>query len=309
MYGVTCEDLPEPHVFTLSKNTRSVRVVNSELPRLTLIHLIQQINGCSALRVLQLSHTNLRGCLSGFLPDPHPGLPELEKLTLKRTELNKDDLQHLLSVAYKLQKLHELDLSGYTLTGCLSSFLPDPHPGLPELMKLNLQSTVLNKEDLHHLSHITHSKKLPNLQILGLSNNTLTGRLSSFLPDPHPGLPELEEVILWCTALNKDDLHHLTHLIQTHKLPRLKVLDLEYNRLSEMEMDVEHLIKACVNHHQRELKLGLSGHQLSETFKEKWKQRCTFHFNSVNVPPQYSVTYLHNKKNSFQPKMKKKHIY
>ena len=274
MECVRCVDLPEPHVFTISKNTESMQITECKLPAETLTHLMQQIKGCSALRVLDLSWTTLTGCLSGFLPDPHPGLPKLEVLNLRSTVLNKDDLQHLLSITYKLPKLHKLDLLGNTLTRCLTSFVPDPHPGLLELRELDLVNTELNKEDLQHLSHITQYNKLPSLQCLDLSRNTLTGCLTSFLPDPHPGLPELEKLNLKRTALNKEDLHHLTHLIQTHKLPGLKVLDLEGNRLSKMEADVEHLIEACVNHHQRELKLWLWYNGLSEAFEKKWKRRC-----------------------------------
>ena len=216
--GIRCENLPEPRVFTISKNTESMEIIFCKLPTETLSHLMQQIKGCSALRVLDLSWT--------------------------------------------------------ILTGRLSYFLPDPHPGLPELETLKLRSTGLNKEDLQHLSHITQYNKLPSLQCLDLSWHTLTGCLTSFLPDPHPGLPELEKLNLEHTALNKEDLQHLTHLIQTHKIPGLKDLNVEGNRLSEMEMDVEHLIESCVNHHQRELELILWFNGLSGAFVKKWKQRC-----------------------------------
>ena len=332
MNSIRWEDLPEPHVFTISKNTESIKIISCKLPTETLSHLLQQINGCSALRVLDLSYVTIKGCLYSFLPDPHPGLPKLEVLNLRGTVLNKEDLQHLLSITYKLPKLHKLDplgktltrcltsfvqylhpgllelreldledtklikedlqhlshitqynklpslqclnLSDNTLTGCLTSFLPDPHPGLLELRELDLENTKLNKEDLQHLSCITQSNKSPKLEILDLSRNTLTGCLTSFLPDPHPGLPELEKLNLQCTALNKEDLQHLTRLIQTHKLPGLKDLDLQGNRLSEMETDFEHLIEACVNHHQTELWLWLWGNGLSGSFVKKWEQRC-----------------------------------
>ena len=387
---VICEDLMEFLVSNIGKNIESLKIRCCELPTETLSHLMQQINGCSTLRVLDLSWTTVTGCFSGFLPEPHPGLPKIEVLNLWETELYKDDLQHLLSMTYKLPKLHKLDLSHKTLTGCLSSFLPDPHPGLPVLEELKLSRTALNKEDLKRLFSIIQLKKLPKLQVLDLSDNSLTGSLSRFLPDPHPGLPELEklclintqlnkkdlqhlshitqynklpllrclglsgntltgclscvipdnhqglpqleELNLWNTALNKDDLKHLSHitqsnklpkvrvldlsqitlmgclsslipdnhyglpkleglglvnsalnqndlthlshLIQTHKLPGLKDLNLWRNRLSEMETDVEHLIEACVNHHQRELVLGLWINGLSDAFEKKWEQRC-----------------------------------
>ena len=386
LYMVGCKDLPEPHVFTISKNTESMGITFCQLPTETLSHLMQQINQCDALRVLDLSGTTLTGRLSSFLPDPHPGLPELETLNLIHTALNKEDLQHLshitqsnklpklkvldlsknaltgclasfvpdphsgllelenldlrntalskddlqylshttdsnklpkltltldrshnsflpdphpelpeletLKLRYtglnkedlqhlshitqynKLPKLRSLDLSDNTLTACLTSFLPDPHPGLLELRELDLENTELNKEDLQHLSYITQYNKLPSLKCLDLSWHILTGCLTSFLPDPHPGLPELEKLNLERTALNKEDLQHLTHLIQTHKLPGLKDLNLWRNRLSEMETDFEHLIEACVNHHQRELKLRLWYNSLYDDFEKKWEQRC-----------------------------------
>ena len=267
LFKVKCEDLPESHVFTISKNTESMEITFCILPAEILSHLMQQIKECSALRVLNLS---------SMVPHLHQGLPELETLKLRSTGLNKEDLQHLscITQSNKLPKLKILDLSWNTLTGCLTSFLPDPHPGLLELRESELAKTKLNKEDLQHLSHITQYNKLPSLQCLDLSFHTLTGCLTSFLPDPHPGLPELEKLDLNHTALNKEDLEHLTRLIQTHKLPGLKHLNLIGNRLSEMETDFEHLIEACVTHHQREVKLSLWVTRLSGSFVKKWKQRC-----------------------------------
>ena len=72
MWGVKCEDLQEPHVFTLSKNAESLRIMLCELPLETMSHLMQQINRCNLLHVLCISNTDLMGFLSGFLLDPHP---------------------------------------------------------------------------------------------------------------------------------------------------------------------------------------------------------------------------------------------
>ena len=266
---------PDEFLFLITKNTESLTVKSCKLRTETLIHLIQQINGCSALRVLDLSYTTLTGCLSGFLPDPHLVLPELRQLYLEWTSLNKEDLCHLLSIAHKLLKLQALDLSHNTLTGCLFGFLPDPHLGLHELKNLHLSDTKLNKEDLQHLLSIAY--KLPKLQALDLSQNSLAGCFSSFLPDPHQGLLELQELELSSTGLNKGDLQHLSHLIQTYKLPRLSNLNLAHNRLSEKESDFENLFETCVTYHNSHLGLDLNGNsekQFSKEFEEKWKQRC-----------------------------------
>ena len=106
MWAVQCKDLQKPHVFTISKKTESLEINYCMLPKQTMRHVIQQINGCGVLKILHLSGTDLRGCLSSFLPDPHPGLPQLENLeNLWATQMNKDDLVHLFAIP-GLKKLH-----------------------------------------------------------------------------------------------------------------------------------------------------------------------------------------------------------
>ena len=109
---------------------------------------------------------------------------------------------------------------------------------------------------------------------MDLTRSDLTGYLVSILPDNPHGLPELQKLHLQDTELNKDDVQHLTYLIQTHKMSGLEELNLSYNRLNKMETDVEDLIEACVTHHQRELRLWLRSSRLSNAFEEKWKRRC-----------------------------------
>ena len=218
----------------LSTNDGSIKLDHCTIPLHTLNRLMQGVNKYSKIKRLYLPHTTLTGCLSSLLSDPHPDLPALEELNLRNTGLNKDDLQYLAHSTHskQLPNLQILDLSENALSGCLSSFLPDHHPGLSQLEKLNLRSASLNKDGLQHLFSFRQSNKLPNLRELDLSRNTLTGCLSSFLPDPHPGLPELEKLNLRDTGLNKDDLQHLSHITQSSKLPKLQVLDLSQNTLT-----------------------------------------------------------------------------
>ena len=289
--GCLSSFLPDPHP-GLPK-LEELKLARTALNKDDLQHLsnITQRNKLPKLEFLDLSQNILTGCLSSFLPDPHPGLPKLRWLYLECTALNKEDLQHLLSVAYKLPKLYELDISGYTLTGCLSSFLTDPHPGLHELEGLNLQSTALNKDDLQHFSQITQSNKLPKLLKLDLSDNTLTGCLSSFLSDPHPGLFELKFLYLENTALNKDDLQHFSNITQSNKLPKLLFLNLSDNNLdgclcsflpnlpeveylllckTELYLEELQLLKQLVQHGKlpRLLGLYLNGNELCQIKEE-----------------------------------------
>ena len=107
-----------------------------------------------------------------------------------------------------------------------------------------------------------------------LSDNKLKAYLSSFLTDPHPGLPQLQTLFLTSAALNKKDLQHLTHLIQNKKLPCVNDLRVEHNRLCKKEKELGELIEVSVANYQRTLTLDLRYNNLSNKFKEKWELRC-----------------------------------
>ena len=228
-----------------------------------------QLSDLTQLRYLDLSGNDLSLVNMIHLSNK----PNLSCLRCCDAQMPTKLSKNLMGQLRYMTHLNYLDLSHNTLTGCLFSFLSDPHPGLPELHILDLTHTTLNKDDLKHLSHITQYN-LPNLQELVLSDNILTGCLPSFLPDPHPGLLKLVRLNLMFIALNQNDLLYLTDLIIKHKLPRLENLDLSENMLYKMESDVKRLIEACVTHHQRRLKLWMWRNDLSDTFKTKWKKRC-----------------------------------
>ena len=137
-----------------------------------------------------------------------------------------------------------------------------------------MRNTDFNKEDLQHFSNIIQNKKLPKLWGHDLSENTLTGYLSSFLPDLHPGLPEVQEIHLTDTAVNKDDLQHLKHLVQYGKLPKLSDLYLEMNELFQMKEELRDLVETCITRHQVYFMLHLADNDLSEEFENQLKQCC-----------------------------------
>ena len=264
-----CPGLPELEELNL-------RYTALDIEDLQQLSHITQSKKLPKLQELDLSQNTLMGFLSRFLPDPHPGICQLEKLNLSSTMLNEVDLQHLTHITQsnKLPKLRNLDLSENTLTICLSRLLPNPHPGLHELEMLDLHNTKLNKDDLQHFSHITQSNKLPKLRNLNLSENTLTGYLSSLLPDPHPGIPKLQLLRLTYTAVNKDDLQHLKHLVQYGKLPNLSDLNLERNELFQMKEELRDLVETCITRHQGYLRLRLADNNLPEEFENQLKQCC-----------------------------------
>ena len=103
----------------------------------------------------------------------------------------------------------------------LIQHLTDPHPGLHELYELNLGSTAKQRG----CSISSASYRATSYQSYGtwIYQVTLTDCLSGFPSDPHPGLPELEELYLEDTALNKEDLQHLSHITKCNKLPKLQI--------------------------------------------------------------------------------------
>ena len=69
--------------------------------------LLRSLSACSKLIHLDLSHNNLTGCLSSFLPGSYQILASLEEFLLDSCALNEDDLWHLMQ-RVKLQKLPSL---------------------------------------------------------------------------------------------------------------------------------------------------------------------------------------------------------
>ena len=270
--GCLSSFVPDPHPGL--PQLEFIGLVDTALNKDDLQHLLSIANKLPKLEALNLSHYKLKGCLSSFLPDPHPGLLNLSRLNLTGASFTKEDLHHLLLITHKLPKLSTLDFSYSILTGCLSSFLPDPHAGLPELWSLDLRGTGLNKKDLQHLFSIIQRDKLPKLKQMYLSDNKLKACLSSFLTDPHPGLPQLQTLFLTNAALNKKDLQHLTHLIQNKKLPCLNDLRVEHNRLCKKEKELGELIETSVANHHMILALDLRYNNLSKKFKKEWEGRC-----------------------------------
>ena len=238
------------------------------------LSVCQQVAGLKQLEYLNFSHNDLSHIDTIILSNK----PNLSYLNCSTTQMSKKLSRNVINQLGYITGLCHLNLSHNALRGSLSTFLPDPHHGLCELTLFN---SGLNREDLQHISNITQGNNLPNLRSLVLAENGLTGCLSSFLPDPHPGLPELHIFDLARNSLNRADVLSLINLIQAQKLPELELFELSSNQLSEIETHVERLIETCAAHHQREITLWLSDNNLTEEFQNKWERRCRQKFNFI----------------------------
>ena len=127
------------------------------------------------LQKINLYHNKLTGNLKYlFGGQDHLGFPSLQELGLKKTQLDKMDIEALSKAVKqkKLPQLQKLDLSWTKLTGSLKHlFGGEDHPGFLSLQELVLPSTKLHAADLEALGEVVRESKLPQLQKMDLSFN------------------------------------------------------------------------------------------------------------------------------------------
>ena len=198
-------------------------------------------------------------------PDVFTMSGKAESVTIEHCKLPPYVLSHLFDQLTKCTDLQSFEVD-HTHLGTLTSLALI---NMVSLTHLSLSSTLLSPDLCS--SVIQQLGDLPKLVQVDLSYNCLTGLVCKFIPDPHPGLPSLQVLDLKDNALNKKDLIHLTHLIQSEKLPELRALGLEGTIVPHiMETLLDNLVEACITHHQREISLILWNNSLTREFKDKW---------------------------------------
>ena len=138
--------------------------------------LLQSLSSCKQLTYLNLSGNTI-GEAGRYLAQSITSWgdnPPLETLDLGWCSIPEQAWPELLQSLSTCRHLRRLELSTNTLTGCLSSFLSDPNPGLTSLRRLYLKQTALNKSDIRHLTHLIQTKKLSGLKDLWLEEESWT---------------------------------------------------------------------------------------------------------------------------------------
>ena len=188
---------------------------------------------------LQFIPTTLTGCLHQLLnASDHKTFPFKKDMRVYKSGLNKEDMKSISSIASrdnKLQFLRRLHLSENTLTDCLGDLLGKPaDPGFQYLRKLTLKNAKLSHADLTNLSLAFRSGKLPRLNDLNLSSNTLTNSIVDLLfTATHHRFTSLKTLQLKNTKLGKIDVRSLSSAVAFGKLPVLKHLSLSCNTLTQ----------------------------------------------------------------------------
>ena len=198
------------------------------------------------------------------------GVTNISESTMSIFFPHESVTKKLLSVCHRIcqhQSIRSLHIEG---VHCKDLSEPDVFTLSITTKSLIIRNCIFSMQTLSHL--IQQLNNCSKLSILFLSFTSVRGLFPNFLPDPHLGLPELEKLNLTCAALDKDDLNHVTHLVRIQKLPGLQELCLDDNSLSKIEVDVEHLIEACVTCHKRKLGLSLKYNNLSQGLRVKGQQ-------------------------------------
>ena len=109
---------------------------------------------------------------------------------------------------------------------------------------------------------IKHLSGCKDLEILNFSGNTLTGCLPSLLKDPYPGLALLRTVKLNECELSRDDIVHMTSLVNMGKLPALVRLEQVRNSLYRTEKEMGELLESVLTNQKGDLRLEFKDNKL-----------------------------------------------
>ena len=185
----------------------------------------------------------------------------LKVLILYDADMSHDKCKYVCHHLGDLVHLEEIDLAWNDLSHVTSIRLSNT----TSPVTLKLEHTNMSPELFKSICQLTSVVKLKELDLLG---NTLTGQLHHLMCEAHQ--VSLELLNLKETKINKNDITVIKQAIQGHLLAGLRMLDI----LVTMEREMEELIRTCVTHHQRELKLILWDNGLSEESGEKWERLC-----------------------------------
>ena len=231
----------------LSPSLCKLHLMDCSIPEHIWFEMLQSLSSCKRLFDLDLSKNKI-GKAGHYLARSITSWgnnPKLQTLYLPNCSIPVDVWSELLWSLSSCKKLSRLDLShniigetGHYLSQTIRSW--DDHPPLEllDLSNCSIPEPVWPKL----FKYLSSCKQLRRLRVEG---NNVTGCLSSFLSDPHPGLPSLEYLNLKQTVMNKSDIQHLTHLIQNNKLPCLMGLSLKEKKWTDVEDELEQLTKSC----------------------------------------------------------------
>ena len=200
-----------------------------------------------------------------------------KQLHLPHCEIPPMALDHILLVLPSCKELTHLNLCGNNLEASghhVAEFIVALGDE-PTLKELNLGHCSMTREACRELLLVLGTCK--SLNRLNISGNSIQGCLNWFLSQSHEGLHSLQELTISKTGLNRDDLLHLTELLD-NKLTCLSQLDLGNNSLHRsirIKDALINLVQFCVTNRQRKLQLKLGFNNLSPVLMQKITSLCS----------------------------------
>ena len=234
--------------------------------------LLQSFSSCKQLSHLYLSINKIGGA-GRFLAQSLELLgneSKLEYLDLHQCSMPEQVWTEIFQSLSTSKNLRALNLSKNTLGESAKHLakLVETWGDNSTLQYLDLNDclipTNVSQQLLQSVSSCGYLKQLQ------FSQNSATGCLPSLMSQTSSAqLTKCSNLHLRSTGINKSDVQHLTHLIRSNKLPRLKELCLEEESWNGLELEFKELKKVCAE----KLKRGFILHVNEEELKIDMLQR------------------------------------
>ena len=248
-------------------NLQHVILLKSTLPDIFYCDLFRSIRRTSNLKKLDFYFCSLPHTAVGLLSQTIPNLEKLTSLKLRSCISKLCDAEIICKQIVCLQLLKHLDLSMNSQLGQCANILADSflkwkdHP----LEKLWVRECHIPAEQGKHF--VKSLTNLRNLRVASLPDNCLNWAFSVLMSE----VPPLEELYIWKTNLQTEDLLSIAAAIQNNKLSRLKRLHVERNNLTNNQ--VVPLLQQLNENHNTDMILDTSNNNLTKEFVEHWSSR------------------------------------
>ena len=234
------------------QHLKDLNLSHTGLSRSDLKSVSSAVQACKLpkLKYLNLSENILTNNIRELVGGPnHPGFRSLEYLDLHKSKLSTADWKYLLAAIHddKFPCLDHLPHLPEVLTDLLDDiFRINSHQAFPfrdiydifsrgPRQKVQLQMKELSKGDLRSICQAIKDGKLNELVVLDLSFNTVRDFFADLLYCQHPSLEVLK---VKNAQLSEADINCLAEKLGCGILPRLKLLDLSDNVLTDNLTDL-----------------------------------------------------------------------
>ncbi|XP_038044782.1 NLR family CARD domain-containing protein 4-like [Patiria miniata] len=152
-------------------------------------------------------------------------LTSLEKLKVRRCELQSTDIEHIASAVGDMPKLTDLNLNSNNSLGECAAVWAKELPKMMHLNKLDLGNCDLTQSDIPHIASAVGN--MPKLTDLDLRSNDSLGECAEMWANELPKMMHLTMLNLGNCDLTQSDIPHIASAVGN--MPKLTDLDLGNN--------------------------------------------------------------------------------